>query len=231
MTMLLLDHVSKIYSTRKGEVRALDNVSLDIGEGEFVVVRGPSGCGKTTLLLTLGGMLSPSNGRVVVNGRDIYKITKAQRAKFRAEQIGFVFQMFHLIPYLNIIENILLGSGVVKANLSREKARQMLGRLGLAERETHTPAELSAGERQRTAIARALLFNPNLILADEPTGNLDPENAAEVIGYLKEFHADGGTVVIVTHGNDADDFTDRIISLQNGKIEIGANGQRDKNTS
>lgn len=218
MDMVSLENVSKIYRTRRGQVKALDGIDLRFEEGEFVVVRGASGSGKTTLLLAIGGMLRPTNGRVLVNGDDVYAMSEGQRAKFRAQNIGFVFQMFHLVPYLNVVENTLLPAGVVKDGAERPEARKLLERLNISEREYHKPSELSAGERQRTAIARALLNRPKIILADEPTGNLDPENAAEVMGYLAEFHRNGGTVIVVTHGGIVDQYADRIIHLWEGGI-------------
>ena len=214
--MVQLENISKIYKTRRGQVKALDEISFQVREGEFVVVRGPSGSGKTTLLLAIGGMLHPTSGQVFVGEKDIYAMSKRERARFRAENIGFVFQMFHLVPYLNVIENTLLASGT-RAN--RSEAEKLLERLGMSGREHHKPSELSAGERQRTAIARALLNHPRIILADEPTGNLDPENAAQVIGYLAEFHRGGGTVVVVTHGVVVDQYSDRITYLQGGQVK------------
>ncbi len=218
MNMVSLENVSKIYQTRRGQVKALDGIDLQFKEGEFVVVRGASGSGKTTLLMAIGGMLRPTNGRVLVNGSDVYAMSERQRSKFRAQSIGFVFQMFHLVPYLNVVENTLLPAGVVKDGAERPEARELLERLNISEREYHKPSELSAGERQRTAIARALLNRPKIVLADEPTGNLDPENAAEVIGYLAEFHRDGGTVIVVTHGGMVDQYASRIIHLREGGI-------------
>lgn len=217
--MLRLEKVSRVYRTRRGDVKALDKVSLIVNEGEFVVVRGPSGSGKTTLLLSIGGMLRPTEGQVIANGSDIYAMSEQDRARFRAKNIGFVFQLFHLVPYLNIIENVCLPAGVVKNRSRLTDAKELLKRLNLSEREYHKPLELSAGERQRTAIARALLNQPRIILADEPTGNLDPENADQIFGYLAEFQRSGGTVIVVTHGTAADQFADLIIHLRKGRIE------------
>ncbi len=217
--MVYLENISKIYRTRHGEVKALDEVNFQVKKGEFVLVRGPSGSGKTTLLLTIGGMLRPTEGQVIVDGSDIYAMSERERARFRAENIGFVFQMFHLVPYLNIIENVLLSAGAISNQIVQAEARELLKRLGLSGREHHKPSELSAGEKQRTAVARALLNRPKIILTDEPTGNLDPENAAEVIEYLSEFQRDGGTVIVVTHGKVADQYADRIIHLREGRIE------------
>ena len=218
--MIHFQDVRKTYDTKKGEVTALDIPDLKIERGEFVVVRGHSGSGKTTLLLTAGGMLRPTNGVVSVDGEDLYRLPPPARARFRAETVGFVFQMFHLIPYLNAIENIIMARGRDGAAADRGAARELLERLGLSHRETHLPAELSAGERQRTALARALLNKPKLILADEPTGNLDLENAAEVLRHLEAYHKDGGTVLVVTHGTTADASADRIVCLKNGGIEL-----------
>jgi ABC-type lipoprotein export system ATPase subunit len=254
--MLSFDNVTKIHRTARGEVRSLDGLNLEVKAGEFVVLRGPSGCGKTTLLLTAGGMLRPTSGCVRLDGRDIYALSQRERNRLRAETIGFVFQMFHLLPYLDVRENILLAAqpsgralGVsqepaLTPSLSRptgEGARragegpvgitgpgsaafrpiggrveELLRLLGLKPREHHRPPALSTGERQRTAIARALLNRPRLILADEPTGNLDPDNAAEVFRLLKGFHEAGGTVVLVTHGAAADAFADRVIEMHAG---------------
>ena len=217
--MVYLENISKIYRTRHGEVKALDEVNFQVKKGEFVLVRGPSGSGKTTLLLTIGGMLRPTEGQVIVDGSEIYVMSEGERARFRAENIGFVFQMFHLVPYLNVIENVLLSAGAMSNQVMQAEARELLKRLGLSERERHKPSELSAGEKQRTAVARALLNHPKIILTDEPTGNLDPDNAAEVIEYLAEFQRNGGTVIVVTHGKVADQYADRIIHLREGRIE------------
>jgi ABC-type lipoprotein export system ATPase subunit len=216
--MIKLDMVSKRYRTGSGDVAALEEVSMQVTEGEFIVVRGPSGSGKTTLLLVTGGMLRVSSGSVFVNGEDVYRLPEGQRARFRAENIGFVFQMFHLIPYLNVLENVLLPAGAGNRDRDRTVALELLERFRLSERASHKPSELSAGESQRTAIARAMFGRPRLILADEPTGNLDPENAEEVIKYLAEYHLEGGTVIVVTHGRVVDQYADRIMSLQNGRI-------------
>ncbi len=216
--MFQSDNVSKIYRTGSREVRALDHVSLNVERGRFVVVRGPSGSGKTTLLLTIGGMLRPTTGRVLVDGTDVYAMSPRDRARFRAEHIGFVFQMFHLVPYLTVVDNVLLPAAVDAHPTGRDGATGLLDRLGLLDRAHHKPAELSAGERQRAAIARALIPEPKLVLADEPTGNLDPENAAEVLSHLAAFHRDGGTVIVVTHGKAADEHADQVLTLRDGRL-------------
>lgn len=213
--MIRVANVTKTYRTPRGTVSALDNVSLEIPRGEFAVVRGPSGCGKSTLLLTLGGMLRPSAGSVFFEEADLYAMSLHERNRLRALRIGFVFQMFHLVPYLSVYENVILPAARPEA---REEARSLLERLGLAPRAHHRPGELSAGEKQRVAIARALINRPSLILADEPTGNLDPENAVIVFGHLAEYHKNGGTVVVVTHGADADGHATRIFQLRSGVL-------------
>lgn len=216
--MICLENVVKTYRTQRGDVKALNDINLRIEKGEFVVVCGPSGCGKTTLLMAIAAMLHPTSGTVSVEDNKLYAMSVQARAKFRAENIGFVFQMFHLVPYLNILENVLLAGGAVDKKNTNAKALQLIEKFGLAGRHHHKPAELSAGEKQRTAIARALFNNPKIILADEPTGNLDSDNATSVLGYLSEFHKAGGTVILATHGAEAEQFADRIINLQNGKI-------------
>jgi len=220
--------VTRVFRASRGEVKALDGISLRIERGEFVVIRGPSGSGKTTLLLTLGGMLRPTRGRVLFAGRDLYALGERDRSRLRSESIGFVFQMFHLVPYLTALENVLLAarprlrpeaaSGGPRRDAVRE-AEEILRSFGLAGRERHRPAQLSAGEKQRTALARALVHRPDVVLADEPTGNLDPENAAQVMEGLERFHGEGGTVVFVTHGTLADRYAGRILELKGGRLE------------
>lgn len=216
--MIRCDEVTKIFRKNGSEVTSLDRFTAEVAEGEFVAVRGPSGSGKTTLLLTLGGMQRPSDGSVQLAGRDLYALSPAERARLRSSEIGFVFQMFHLVPYLDLLGNVLLACPGKPSAEVRQRARGLMDELGLADRASHRPGELSAGERQRLAVARALLNRPKLILADEPTGNLDPENAAEVIRHLAEFHRAGGTVVLVTHGAAADAHADRTLRLEQGRL-------------
>ncbi|MHC4461033.1 MAG: ABC transporter ATP-binding protein [Planctomycetota bacterium] len=217
--MLVLENVVKNYQGRQGDVKALSDINLRIEKGEFVVICGPSGSGKTTLLMTIAAMLRPTSGSVRVEQNEIHTMSIRDRAKFRAENIGFVFQMFHLVPYLNIIENVVLAGGVADEKRGTVEANELLKQLGLAERAFHKPSELSAGEKQRTAVARALFNRPKIILADEPTGNLDPDNTASVLGFLSDFHHSGGTVILATHGTEAEQFADRVIHLQNGQTD------------
>ena len=205
--MIACEQVTK----RFGAVTALAPFDLDVTAGEFVAVKGPSGCGKTTLLLTLGGMLRPSGGTVNFDGANLYAKSISERAEYRATEVGFVFQMFHLVPYLGVEENVRLAT---RNGSMTQRPRELLEQFGLGHRLTHTPGELSAGERQRVALARALVNEPRLILADEPTGNLDPENDRQVFEHLAEFHRAGGTVIVVTHGSTADEFADRIVNLE-----------------
>lgn len=212
--MIEIIKLTKTYLSKEHKVNALDNISMNIGRGDFIVIRGSSGSGKTTLLLTLGAMLKPTNGNILFENEDIYSTNGKERNKFRAENIGFVFQMFHLLPYLTLLENVT----VPTFGNQKTEAEKMLNELGLGDRINHKPYALSAGEKQRTAVARALMNTPKIILADEPTGNLDPENTMEVINSLLKYQKNGGTVVIVTHGMEADEFADRIIILKNGRI-------------
>jgi ABC-type lipoprotein export system ATPase subunit len=215
--MLQLHHLIKTYG---GAVRALDGVTLSVAAGEFVAVRGPSGCGKTTLLLTAGGLLAPDAGEVRLAGEDPYRLSAEQRARFRAERIGFVFQQFHLIPYLNVLENILAPSLASAASPSHRlrRAGELAERFGLAARLTHVPSELSTGERQRVALARALLNEPRLVLADEPTGNLDADNARTVLNALADYARAGGAVLLATHADVAGNVAPRWIPLRQGRV-------------
>ena len=207
--MLQLDSISKTYRGRAAPVRVLQGFSLELKAGEFVAVQGASGSGKTTLLLMAGGMLRPDSGRVLVAGTDVYALAPDARARFRGAHIGFVFQQFHLVPYLNVLENVLCAALAHRTAEPRPRALALLEQFGLAHRLEHAAGELSTGERQRTGLARALLNRPELLLADEPTGNLDTENSAAVLGYLKEFSKAGGTVLLVTHQAKAAQAADR----------------------
>jgi putative ABC transport system ATP-binding protein len=216
--MIQLDKVCRYFRAGSNIVKALNDITLNVEKGEFIVVQGPSGSGKTTLLLTIGGMLGPTSGSVIVNQNNVYKLNMKNRAKFRAENIGFVFQMFHLLPYLSSIENVLLTASVKSNSVVESDALELLNRMRLSHRINHKPWQLSVGERQRTAVARALINKPKIILADEPTGNLDPENATEVIEYLVDFNRGGGTVIIASHGNISDRYSHRIIKLREGQL-------------
>jgi putative ABC transport system ATP-binding protein len=218
--MLQLDKVRKTYSRRGEAVVALDETNLEIAVGEFVALVGPSGSGKTTLLSILGGMLAPDRGRVCLEGRSIYEMPVKERTALRSEKIGFVFQTFNLVPYLTALENVEVPLYLAgrPAREQRQRATQMLERLGLEARANHKPCELSVGQQQRVALARTLANNPDLILADEPTGNLDPENREQVLRLLKEIHIEGKTVIMVTHDPAAARLASRMLHLATGRV-------------
>jgi len=216
--MIELSGVSKEFSTGQRRVVALDNLSLTIDKGEFVAVRGHSGCGKSTLLSLVGGLAIPTKGTVHVGGEAISKMTASLRAAYRASKIGFVFQMFHLLPYLNVRDNVLVAASDSQSDEAGDQASALLARFHLEDRCDHLPGQLSTGERQRVAMARAMLNKPSLLLADEPTGNLDKKNATEVLGLLEDFHKEGGTVLLVTHDEFAAGHASRTIELDAGKL-------------
>ena len=208
--MLVLEKVAKTYAKDGRRITALAPVDLAVREGRFVAVQGPSGSGKTTCLLIAGGLLRPDSGRVLLDGQDLQAMTRNRLAAFRAEHIGFVFQQYHLIPYLTVLENILAPEAVHGRANGHARGRELAEQFGLAHRLDHTPAELSSGEKQRAALARALLFRPKILLADEITGNLDHANAQVVLGYLKEYVKTGGSVLLVTHDREIARQADRL---------------------
>lgn len=209
--MLEIRNLTRTYRGPAGPVNVLDSLSLDVAAGEFVAVQGRSGCGKTTLLLAAGGLLHPDAGRVLVAGQDLYQLSEEARARYRAQRIGFVFQQFHLVPYLSVLDNVLAPTLALQSAGARHRAEELLGTFGLTPRAHHVPAQLSTGERQRAALARAFLNRPQLLLADEPTGNLDRENADVVLGHLANFARAGGAVLLVTHDPEAARRAHRIV--------------------
>jgi putative ABC transport system ATP-binding protein len=225
--MLRMENVSKTYRHRGQLVKALDDATLHIPAGDFVSVVGPSGSGKSTLLLMLGGMLSPSEGRVLLGARSVYDLRPSERAEMRREKIGFVFQTFNLVPYLSALENVQVPLFLAKVDEKEQKDRAatLLERVGLADRLDHKPGELSVGQQQRVALARMLANDPAVILADEPTGNLDPETSRQIIGFLEEFNAEGKTIVMVTHDPRAAERAKRTVRLQNGAITCQKAGE------
>jgi putative ABC transport system ATP-binding protein len=215
-----MENVTKTYQHRRQPVVALDNATLDIHPGDFISLVGPSGSGKSTLLLMLGGMLSPTSGKVFLNDQSMYDLDFNGRARLRKENIGFVFQTFNLVPYLAALENVqipLYLAGVSDKE-QEERATALLDRVGLGDRIDHKPTELSVGQQQRVALARMLANEPVLILADEPTGNLDPETADQVIRFLEEFNEEGRTIVMVTHDPRAASRAKRTLKLADGVI-------------
>ena len=226
--MLRMENVSKTYPHRGQIVKALDRATLHIPRGDFVSVVGPSGSGKSTLLLMLGGMLSPSHGHVFLEGQSVYDLNLNDRARLRRERLGFVFQTFNLVPYLSALENVQVPLFLSKSDekTQKDRAAALLDRVGLGDRLDHKPCELSVGQQQRVALARMLANDPAVILADEPTGNLDPETSQQVIGYLEEFNREGRTIVMVTHDPRAAKRAKRTLRLQNGEITCQA-GEED----
>ena len=202
---------------RFGEVRALDRVSFAIDAGEWIAIMGPSGSGKTSLINILGGLDQPTGGRVVVDGQDISHLSERELTRYRSEKIGFVFQQFHLVPYLTAVENVMLAQ-YFHSITDEKEAAEALNRVGLGDRLSHVPAQLSGGEQQRVAIARALINHPKLILADEPTGNLDEANEAVILELLRELHAAGHTILVVTHSQAIGNLADRRVELEHGRL-------------
>ena len=218
--MLRMENVSKAYQHRGQTVTALDNATFHIARGDFVSVVGPSGSGKSTLLLMLGGMLSPTQGRILMEDRSVYDMHPSDRARLRREKVGFVFQTFNLVTYLSALENVQVPLFLAKMEpaAQRERAAALLQRVGLADRLHHKPCELSVGQQQRVALARMLANDPAVILADEPTGNLDPETSQQIIGFLEEFNGEGRTIVMVTHDPRAAERAKRTLRLKDGAI-------------
>lgn len=216
-----MESVSKSYNHRSGTVTALDDANVQIDQGEYVSVVGPSGSGKSTLLLAMGGMLSPTSGKVLFNELSIYDLSPDRRARLRRENIGFVFQTFNLVPYLTAQENVQVPLFLASVGEAEqvERAADLLGRVGLADRLHHKPSELSVGEQQRVALARVLANDPKVILADEPTGNLDPETSAQIIEFFDDLNREGRTIVMVTHDPHAAERAKRVMRLVGGAIQ------------
>ncbi|MGB8779618.1 MAG: ATP-binding cassette domain-containing protein [Candidatus Bathyarchaeia archaeon] len=219
--ILKAEGLSKIYTLNKRKIPALSGVNLQVNKGEFVAIMGPSGSGKTTLLNVLGCLDKPTSGKMVLDQVDVAKLPDKQLCKIRRNKIGFIFQTFNLLPYLNAAENVELPMESTRKSKTerKEKARKLLELVGLGGREEHRPQRLSAGEQQRVAIARALANDPAIILADEPTGNLDTKNKYEIVRLLANLNIDRGTTIImVTHDSQVASHTERMLLLQDGKI-------------
>ncbi len=219
--MITTENLTKIY-TDGAPVRALDDVTLEIAAGEFVAITGPSGSGKSTLLNLIGTLDRPTSGRVVVDGVDVGTLRGNALADFRRERIGFVFQMFHLVPTLTALENVMLPLVPYRRGLKfrlEERARELLEAVGLGDRLHHLPGQLSGGEQQRVAVARALINTPKVILADEPTGNLDSQAGAEIVALLRQLNRERGvTVLVATHNEAVAQAADRILRLRDGRL-------------
>lgn len=216
--MLEIKNIVKKFRKADNLVEVLNDVNLKVLPGEFVAVQGASGCGKTTLLLITGGLLHPSEGNIIFEREDIYNKSSEERAAFRAENFGFVFQQYHLVPYLTTLENILLPGLAMRSEGDFQKAEYLIDEFGLSHRKTHMPGELSAGEKQRTSLARAMLHSPKVLFADEITGNLDDENSTIVINALKKFTKKGGMVLFVTHDFEKAKAADRVVKIENNKL-------------
>jgi putative ABC transport system ATP-binding protein len=220
MSFISVDHLTKFYGQGSSQVNALDDVTFSISSGEFVAVMGESGAGKSTLLSVMGAMNRPSRGNYRVDDIDVYGLSTEQQADFRREYLGFVFQSFHLVPYLTVLENVMLP--LVTKKLAREKKEHMameaLEWVGLVPKAGRLPNQISGGENERAAVARAIVNNPAVLLADEPTGNLDSGNTREIMMLLGRLNADGTTVVMVTHSGDCAAYARRTLHVRDGRL-------------
>jgi len=218
--MIRIENIKKVYTTGEINLTALKGISLDIKPGEFVSIMGPSGCGKSTLMNVLGCLDKMTSGKYILNGKDISGLVDNDLAEIRCREIGFVFQSFNLLPRMNILENVelpMVYAGVSKKE-RREKALAALDRVDLSDRIKHRPNEISGGQKQRVAIARAIVNNPSIILADEPTGNLDTKVTKEIMRIIQQLNNDGTTVLLVTHEADVSQYSKRIIHMLDGEI-------------
>ncbi len=223
MPLISLENITKTYETGAVSVRALSEVSLEVQRGDMLAIIGQSGSGKSTLMNIMGCLDVPTSGRYCLNGRDVSRLSRRELSDVRGRQIGFIFQKFHLIPELTALENVELPLSYrgISPTARRRFAKESLERVGLSERLSHRPNELSGGQQQRVAIARAIAAHPPLILADEPTGNLDSESGMAVMRLLKELHADGHTVVLITHDPSIAATAQRIVTMKDGRLRTG----------
>ena len=222
MEILRVENLTKIYGKDDNKVVALDNVSFSVEKGEFVAIVGASGSGKSTLLHLIGGVDRPTSGKVYIDGKDIYNFDDDKLAIFRRRQVGLIYQFYNLIPILNVEENITLPLSLDNREVNEEKLKELLKLLGLENRKTHLPNELSGGQQQRTSIGRALITNPTIILADEPTGNLDSKASDEIVELLKRSNRDyKQTIILITHDMEFAKHANRIIKIEDGKIVKG----------
>ena len=220
MELLRVEHLSKIYGQGQNQVKALDDVSLSVSKGEFVAIVGASGSGKSTLLHLIGGVDRPTSGKVYINDTDIFSMNDDELAIFRRRQVGIIYQFYNLIPILNVQENIEIPLELDGRKADKKEMDEMLERLGLTQRRTHLPNELSGGQQQRTSIGRALITRPSLVLADEPTGNLDTKSSGEIMNLLKRSnHELDQTIIMITHNMELAKTADRIIMIEDGKIK------------
>lgn len=219
MEILKVENLCKQYGKGENKVTALDNVSFTVNKGEFVAIVGASGSGKSTLLHLIGGVDRPTSGKVFIDGKDIYKFNDDELAIFRRRQVGLIYQFYNLIPILNVEENITLPLKLDNKNIDKQRLDELIKVLGLEERRTHLPNELSGGQQQRTSIGRAMITNPAIILADEPTGNLDSKASDEIVTLLKKSNKDyKQTIIMITHNLEIAKVADRIIKIEDGEI-------------
>ena len=219
MEILKVDNLTKIYGKDTTKVVALDHISFSVEKGEFVAIVGASGSGKSTLLHLIGGVDRPNSGKVFIDGKDIFNFNDDKLAIFRRRQVGLIYQFYNLIPILNVEENITLPLSLDNREIDKEKLNEMLKLLGLQNRRLHLPNELSGGQQQRTSIGRALITNPTIILADEPTGNLDSKSSDEIVALLKKSNKElNQTIIMITHNMEIAKVADRIIKIEDGKI-------------
>ena len=219
MEILKVENLCKQYGKGENKVTALDNVSFTVNKGEFVAIVGASGSGKSTLLHLIGGVDRPTSGKVFIDGKDIYKFNDDELAIFRRRQVGLIYQFYNLIPILNVEENITLPLKLDNRNIDKKRLDELIKVLGLEDRRTHLPNELSGGQQQRTSIGRAMITNPAIILADEPTGNLDSKASDEIVALLKKSNKDyKQTIIMITHNLEIAKVADRIIKIEDGKI-------------
>lgn len=219
MEILRVENLSKVYGKGDTKVTALDNVSFKVEKGEFVAIVGASGSGKSTLLHLIGGVDRPTSGKVFIDGKDIHKFNDDELAIFRRRQVGLIYQFYNLIPILNVEENITLPLNLDNREVNKQKLNEMLKLLGLEQRRFHLPNELSGGQQQRTSIGRAMITSPSIILADEPTGNLDSKSSDEIVELLKKSNRDyKQTIIMITHNMEIAKIANRIIKIEDGKI-------------
>ena len=219
MEILKVENLTKVYGKGENEVRALNGVSFSVEKGDFVAIIGPSGSGKSTLLHTLGGVDRPTGGKVLVNGQDVYSRSDEQIAVFRRREVGLIYQFYNLIPVLNVEENMSLPVLLDGRNVNRDRLRELIRELDLVGREKHLPNQLSGGQQQRVSIGRALMNSPSIVLADEPTGNLDSKNSHEIVDLLKRMNREyNQTLIMITHDESIALQTRRIIAIEDGKI-------------
>lgn len=219
MNILKIENLKKVYGSGETEVKALDDISFQVEEGEFIAIIGPSGSGKSTLLHSIAGLEKPTSGNVYFYDKDIYKMNKKELTILRRQKIGIIYQFYNLIPTLNVEENIILPMELDRKKIDTKKLDEIIKFLGLEKRKKHLPNELSGGQQQKVAIGRALMINPTIILADEPTGNLDSKSSEEIMQVLKKANKDyKQTIIMITHNLEIAKLADRIIKIEDGKI-------------